>query len=109
MSRFGAEVVLDRPAFIHETALIYGRVRIGEGASIWPYAVIRAESDFVEIGPGTNIQDPDMVHIGADSATSIGAWCSLTHTVCVPGATLGSQCLYRIGATRSEEHHVGPE
>src|SRR3546814_13166320 len=84
MSRFGAEVVLDRPAFIHETALIYGRVRIGEGASLWPYAVIRAESDLVEIGPVTNIQDHATVHIGCDPPTRISAWCPSTPTGLLP-------------------------
>ena len=30
MRNFGPEVTLDNPAFIHETALVYGKVFIGE-------------------------------------------------------------------------------
>lgn len=107
MSRFGAEVVLDRPAFIHETALVFGRVRIGEDASLWPYAVIRAESDFVEIGRGTNIQDHAMVHIGGAYPTRIGDWCSITHKVCIHGATIGDNCLIGIGATIMDGAVIG--
>ena len=107
MSRFGAEVVLDRPAFIHETALVFGRVRIGADASLWPYAVIRAESDYVEIGRGTNVQDHAMVHIGGAYPTRIGDWCSITHKVCIHGATIGDNCLIGIGATIMDGAVIG--
>ena len=31
-------------AYIDPTARVYGKVEIGEAASLWPYTVIRAES-----------------------------------------------------------------
>ena len=51
-------------AYIDPTARIYGKVEIGEAASLWPYAVIRAESNCVRIGRYTNLQDHVMVHVG---------------------------------------------
>ena len=36
-------VTLDDPAFIHESAWLYGKVYIGPGASVWPNVVTRAE------------------------------------------------------------------
>jgi carbonic anhydrase/acetyltransferase-like protein (isoleucine patch superfamily) len=107
MSRFGPEVVLDRPAFIHPTALLYGRIRIGEGASVWPYAVLRAEAASVEVGPYSNIQDHAVLHIGGGAATRIGAWCSITHRACIHGATIEDSCLIGIGATVMERAVVG--
>jgi len=77
--RFGPGVVLDNPAFIHDTALVYGHVHIAEGASLWPYVVIRSEMHEVRIGPRTNIQDFVMIHVGNTTPTIIGANCSITH------------------------------
>ena len=44
-------------AWIDPTARIWGEVSIGAGASVWPYAVIRCESNHVRIGRLTNLQD----------------------------------------------------
>ena len=107
MSRFGPEVVLDRPAFIHETALLYGRVSVGEGASIWPYAVLRAEAAGIEVGAFSNVQDHAVLHIGGGAATRIGAWCSITHRACIHGATIADNCLIGIGATVMEGAVIG--
>jgi len=96
---FGPEVELDRPAYIHPTALVYGRVRIGEGASLWPHAVVRAELHAVTIGPFANLQDFAMVHVGSATGTHIGAHCSIAHRACVHGAWIGDNCLVGIGAT----------
>jgi carbonic anhydrase/acetyltransferase-like protein (isoleucine patch superfamily) len=99
VSEFGPEVVLDEPAYIHPTALIYGRARIGAGASLWPHSVVRAEAFEVVIGPYTNIQDHVLVHIGGQCGTSIGAYCSITHHSVVHAARIGDNCLIGINAT----------
>ena len=54
---FGLEVDVEQAAFIHPTALIYGKVTLAPGASMWPHAVIRCEAEHVRIGAYTNIQD----------------------------------------------------
>lgn len=99
VSDYGPEVRLDEPAFIHPTALLYGKVRIGEGASLWPHAVVRAEAFDIEIGPFTNIQDHVLVHIGFRCGTSIGAYCSITHHSVVHAARIGDNCLIGINTT----------
>lgn len=99
MRKFGAEVRLDDPAFIHPSAEIYGKVRIGEEASVWPFAVIRAEGQEIEIGPYANIQDFVMLHIGIQHGTRIGAYCSITHHATIHAATIGDNCLVGINAT----------
>ena len=68
----GPEVVLEGPAFIHESALLFGKVWVGPGASIWPRVVIRSEMWDVRIGARSNIQDFVMIHVGYNSPTIIG-------------------------------------
>ena len=94
-------------AWKHETALLYGNVTLGEGASIWPYVVMRAESQHIEIGPMTNIQDFVMIHVGATTPTIIGSHCSITHHCTIHGATIGDNCLIGINATIMDGAVIG--
>jgi carbonic anhydrase/acetyltransferase-like protein (isoleucine patch superfamily) len=98
---------------IHESvwiapgAQIYGRVTIAAHASLWPYAVIRAEAQEVRIGRMTNIQDFAMLHVGYDARTVIGEFCSITHRATIHGATIGDHCLIGIGATIMDGAVIG--
>lgn len=107
MRDLGPGVVLDNPAFIHETALIYGKVFIGEGASLWPYVVIRSEMHEVRIGRRTNIQDFVMIHVGNETPTIIGDNCSITHHCTIHGAEIGDNCLIGINATIMDGARIG--
>ena len=94
-------------AYIDPAARIYGNVTIGEGSSLWPYAVIRAEGFSVRIGRCTNLQDHVMVHVGYHAPTIVGDHCSITHRAVLHGCTIGDNCLIGIGATIMEGAVVG--
>lgn len=96
---FGPDVAVDAEAFIHPSAQIYGKVSVAAGASIWPNVVVRAESQEVAIGRGTNIQDFVMIHVGNGTGTIIGEDCSITHHVTLHGCRIGDRVLVGIGAT----------
>jgi carbonic anhydrase/acetyltransferase-like protein (isoleucine patch superfamily) len=107
LDRFGPGVRLDSPAFIHPSALIYGKAEIGPGASMWPYSVIRAEVFEVTVGEHTNIQDFSMIHIGDKQGARIGSYCTITHRCTIHGAVIEDNCLIGIGATILEGCVVG--
>ena len=107
MSRFGPEVVLDRPAWVDPTAQLYGKIRIEEGASLWPNAVIRAECREVVVGSFANVQDFAMIHVGYETDTLIGAYASLAHHCVVHGAVIGESCMIGIGAVVMDGCEVG--
>jgi carbonic anhydrase/acetyltransferase-like protein (isoleucine patch superfamily) len=96
-----------RAAYIDPTARIFGNVDIGEAASLWPYAVVRAESHIVRIGRFTNLQDHVIVHVGFYSGTIVGDYCSITHRAVLHGCTIGDNCLIGIGATIMEGAVIG--
>lgn len=50
-------------AYINETALVSGEVKIGEDSSVWPMAVIRGDVNYIKIGKRTNIQDGSVLHV----------------------------------------------
>jgi len=107
MPHIGPHVTLDDPAFIHDTAQIYGKVYIGPGVSIWPNVVMRAEMFEIRIGARTNLQDFVMVHVGLDVPTIIGEDCSITHHVTLHGCELGDRCLVGINATLMDGAKIG--
>lgn len=99
MSRYGPDVSIDDATYLHPSALVYGKVRIEKGASLWPYTVIRAESQEVVIGEYTNIQDFCMIHVGDGTGSIIGSHCSITHHCTIHGCTIGDNCLIGINTT----------
>ena len=94
-------------AYIDATARIYGSVEIGEGSSLWPYAVIRAEGFAVRIGRLSNLQDHVMVHVGDRAPTIVGDHCSIAHRAVLHGCSVGDNCLVGIGATVMEGAVIG--
>lgn len=96
---FGPDVLLNEPAFIHPSALIYGKARIEQHASLWCYVALRAEMHEIVVGPYTNIQDFTMIHVGSFTPTVIGSHCSITHHCTLHGCTIGDNCLIGINAT----------
>jgi carbonic anhydrase/acetyltransferase-like protein (isoleucine patch superfamily) len=98
---------LSRAAYVDPAVRIFGAVTCGEGASLWPYTVIRAEHTRVDIGAFTNLQDHVMVHIGYHLPTIIGAYCSITHRVVLHGCTIADNCLIGIGATIMDGAVIG--
>ena len=107
MGHIGELVTLDQPAFIHETAWLYGKVYVGKGVSIWPNVVTRAEMFEIRVGAYTNIQDFVMIHVGAASPTLIGEQCSITHHATLHGCQIGDRCLVGINATVMDGAQVG--
>ncbi len=107
MPHVGPDVVLNDPAFVHDTALLHGKVTIGPGSSVWPYVVMRAEMFEIRIGENTNIQDFVMVHVGARTPTIIGDNCSITHHATLHGCTIGDNCLIGISATIMDGAKIG--
>ena len=86
------------PTYVDPTAVVRGEVRLGDGVSLWPYAVIRAESRHVHVGPMSNVQDFVMVHVTLSCPTLIGAHCSIAHHATLHGCILGDSVLVGIGA-----------
>src|SRR5262245_53145123 len=93
--------------YIDESVRVFGAVEIGEGASLWPNTVIRAEGFHVRLGKFTNLQDHVMVHVGYGKPTIVGDYCSITHRVVLHGCTIGDNCLIGIGASVMEGAVIG--
>lgn len=84
--------------FIAPTAVVIGKVSIGNNASIWFGTVIRGDRDTITIGDNTNIQDNCTVHTDPGKPVHIGGGVSIGHAAVIHGCTIENDCLIGIKA-----------
>jgi carbonic anhydrase/acetyltransferase-like protein (isoleucine patch superfamily) len=89
---------LDASAFVAPTAVLIGRVTVGERSSIWFNCVLRADINVIEIGSDTNIQDGCLLHVTNQYPCIIGDRVTAGHGAIVHGCRIESDCLIAMGA-----------
>lgn len=92
------EPEIDAGAYLHPDAIVIGRVRIAAGASIWPAAVLRGDTNQISIGEQTNIQDGVVLHTSAQWATTIADRVTIGHAAHLEGVSVGTGALIGAGA-----------
>lgn len=85
-------------AWVAPGAVLAGAVRIRSGAGIWYSAVLRADSEPITVGPGSNVQDGCVLHTDPGSPLRIGAGVSVGHRAVLHGCTVGDDTLIGMGA-----------
>jgi len=91
-------VTIDSSAYIHPLAAIIGDVTLGARVSVWPTAVIRADTDTISIGADTNVQDGAVLHVDRGFPLVVGSRVSIGHRAVLHGATVEDDCLIAMGA-----------
>lgn len=88
--------------YVHERAVIIGKVVLKENSSIWPNAVLRADIAPIIIGEGSNVQDNACIHVDFDKPAVLGRNVTVGHNAVVHGTKIGDNCLIGMGATVME-------
>ena len=84
--------------FIAPTAVVIGKVTIGDNTSIWYGTVIRGDRDTITIGDNVNIQDNCTLHTDPGQPVVIGNGVSVGHAAVVHGCTIEDNSLIGIQA-----------
>jgi len=92
---------------VHPSAILIGDVTLGPRVSVWPTAVLRADSASIVIGEDCNIQDGTIIHVDTGVPVRIGARVSIGHRAVVHGATVEDDCLIAMGSILLNGVHVG--
>ncbi len=95
--------------FIHDTAVVIGRVHLGDRASVWPTAVIRGDVEEISVGCDTNVQDGAVLHADPGMPCTVGDRVTIGHRATVHGCTVGDECLIGIGATVLNGARIGSQ
>ena len=94
----GAKPTLGEGAWAAPSADLIGDVRLGDRASVWFGAVIRADNTPITVGTETNIQDGAIGHSDPGYPLTIGARVTVGHQAILHGCTVGEGALIGMGA-----------
>lgn len=90
--------------YVDPSAVVIGKVTIGEDSSIWPTAVVRGDVHSIAIGARTSIQDGSVLHVTHDGpyapggrALIVGSDVTVGHRAVLHACTIGNACLIGMG------------
>ena len=98
---------IDPSAYVHESATVIGTVVLGEHASVWPHAVVRADTETITIGARSNVQDGAVLHADKGVPLVIGDEVTIGHHVMLHGCTIGDGSLIGISAVILNNAKIG--
>lgn len=98
---------LGKDVFVAPSADVIGRVVLGDEVSIWFNAVLRGDTDLLEIGAGSNVQDNAVLHTDPGIQARIGENVTIGHCAMVHGCTVGDNSLIGINAVVLNGARIG--
>jgi carbonic anhydrase/acetyltransferase-like protein (isoleucine patch superfamily) len=88
----------DERYWVAESATVIGTVRLKRDASVWYGASLRGDNEWVEVGERSNIQENCILHTDIGFPLTIGAGCTIGHSVILHGCTIADDSLIGMGA-----------
>jgi carbonic anhydrase/acetyltransferase-like protein (isoleucine patch superfamily) len=96
-------------AWAAPSADLIGDVRLGERASVWFGAVIRADNTPIVVAEDSNIQDGAVCHSDEGYPLLIGARVTVGHQAILHGCMIADDCLIGMGARVLNGATIEPE
>nr|WP_294813770.1 gamma carbonic anhydrase family protein [uncultured Sphingomonas sp.] len=96
-------------AWVAPSADLIGDVHLGELASVWFGAVIRADNTPIVVGARTNVQDGAMLHSDPGAPCTLGSDVTVGHHAILHGCTIGDRTLIGMGATILNRAVIGED
>lgn len=93
--------------WVAPTAVLIGRIILGEGVGVWFGSVLRGDNEPITIGDDTNIQENCVMHTDHGYPLTIGKGCTIGHKAMLHGCTIGDNSLIGMGATVLNGAEIG--
>jgi len=100
---------LGEGAWAAPSADLVGDVRLGDRASVWFGAIIRADNTPIVLGAESNFQDGAIGHSDPGVPLTLGARVTVGHQAILHGCTVSDDCLIGMGARVLNGAFLGPE
>src|SRR3989337_144385 len=85
--------------WVDPQAAVIGDVTIAEGASVWPFTVLRGDQDnYVTLGRNSNVQDSSVLHVTPEFPCLVGAGVTIGHRCVIHACTIMDNVRIGIGA-----------
>ena len=105
----GHRPTLGTDAWVAPSAELIADVVLGDEASVWFGAVIRADNTPITIGARTNVQEGAMLHSDPGAPLAIGEDCTIGHHAILHGCTIADRVLIGMGAIILNRAVIGEE
>ena len=96
-------------AFIAREATLVGEVSVGDSASIWFGAVLRADNEPISLGDRSNVQENAVLHTDPGFPMKIGSNVTIGHQAMLHGCTIGDGTLIGIQSVILNGAVIGAE
>lgn len=94
-------------AYVHPSAVVIGRVTLGDEVSVWPTAVLRGDIHEIVVGDRCNIQDGAVFHLSDDFGTILEEEVTVGHRAVVHAATVETGALIGINSVVLDGSRIG--
>jgi carbonic anhydrase/acetyltransferase-like protein (isoleucine patch superfamily) len=98
---------VDGDFYVAPSAEVIGSVRLRHLSSVWFNVVLRGDADWIEIGPGSNVQDGTVIHTDAGFPTTIGAGVTIGHMAFLHSCSVGDGSMIANGAMVLDRARIG--
>ncbi|TPG12282.1 gamma carbonic anhydrase family protein [Sphingomonas oligophenolica] len=105
----GKRPTIGTDAWVAPSADLIAEVVLGDEASVWFGAVVRADNTPITIGARTNVQEGAMLHSDPGAPLTIGEDCTIGHHAVLHGCTVGAATLIGMGAIVLNRAVIGAE
>ncbi len=103
----GRKPRIGKTSFVHEEAVLIGKVTIGEGCYVAAGAVLRGDWGEIEVGDGSNVQENAVIHAPPGARARLAEDSHVGHGAILHGCTLDRHVLVGMGAIINDGAHVG--
>jgi carbonic anhydrase/acetyltransferase-like protein (isoleucine patch superfamily) len=103
----GVGPTIGSDVWLAPTAVLIGDVRVGDRASIWFGAVLRADFDYIEVGEESAIQDNAVLHVARGLPTIVGRRVTVGHGALIEGCIVEDGALIGMGAVVLHHARIG--
>ena len=93
--------------FVAPSATLIGQVSLAQGASVWFGAVLRGDTEPIDVGEGSNVQDQAVLHADPGFPLKIGKGVTIGHLAMLHGCTIEDHVLVGIGAVVLNGARIG--
>jgi carbonic anhydrase/acetyltransferase-like protein (isoleucine patch superfamily) len=95
--------------WVAPNAVLLGKVRLEEEASVWFGAVLRGDNELITVGARSNVQDGAVLHTDPGFPLTIGEDCTIGHMAMLHGCVIGRGSLVGIGSIILNGARIGEE
>ncbi|MBQ9730809.1 MAG: gamma carbonic anhydrase family protein [Bacilli bacterium] len=99
--------MIDKSVFLADGSKVIGEIKINKNSSVWFNAVIRGDSNIIEIGENTNVQDNAVIHTSKEYGVVIKDNVSIGHGAIIHGCNIGNNVLIGMGAIILDNVNIG--